>query len=369
MSTLEQTPAEAAAEAPPEAPAGADDSGVVVERMIQILNDGAINVLGSIGHQLGLFETLATLPWSTSGQVADAAGLNERYVREWLGGVVTAGWVEYDADSRRYRICEEHAPFLTGTGVDNIARTMGLITLMGQVLPQVADKFRTGGGLAYSDYPGFHDAQAADSAAVNDASLIDTIVPLTGLVDRLRAGIDVADIGCGEGHAVNLMAREFPQSRFWGFDFSPEAIEPARAEAAAWGLTNATFVECDIAGDVETEAYDLVTAFDAVHDQAHPARVLSNVHLSLRPGGTFLMVDIKASSNLENNLGLPWGSFLYAVSTVHCMSVSLGQGGDGLGTVWGTELATQMLREAGFTSVDQHELEQDPFNAYFVSRR
>jgi ubiquinone/menaquinone biosynthesis C-methylase UbiE len=346
-----------------------DAQGAVAERMVQILNDGAINVLGSIGHQLGLFDVLTTLPWATSEQVADAAGLTERYVREWLGGVVTAGWVEYDPDGRLYRISPDHAPFLTGTGVDNIARTMGLITLMGEVTPKVLDTFRQGGGLTYADYPGFHDAQAADSAAVNDASLLDTIVPLTGIVDRLRAGIDVADIGCGEGHAVNLLAREFPNSRFSGFDFSPDALGPARAEAAEWGLTNATFVECDVAGEVDEEAYDLVTAFDAIHDQAHPAVVLSNIRRSLRPGGTFLMVDIKASSHLENNLELPWASFLYAVSTVHCMSVSLGQDGDGLGTVWGTELATQMLREAGFDEVRQYELEQDPFNAYFVSRR
>ena len=346
-----------------------DPQAAVVERMVQVLNDGAINVLGSIGHQLGLFDVLTTLPWATSAQVADAAGLSERYVREWLGGVVTAGWVDFDPDGRTYRIRPDHVPFLTGKGVDNIARTMGLITLMGEVTPKVLDAFRTGGGLTYADYPGFHDAQAADSAAVNDASLIETIVPLTGLVDRLRAGIDVADIGCGEGHAVNLLAREFPNSRFWGFDFSPEALVPARAEAAAWGLANATFVECDVAGEADAEAYDLVTAFDAVHDQAHPATVLSNIHRSLRPGGTFLMVDIKASSHLENNVDLPWASFLYAVSTVHCMSVSLGQGGDGLGTVWGTELATQMLRAAGFAEVHQYELEQDPFNAYFVARR
>ena len=346
-----------------------DAQAAVVERMIQVLNDGAINVLGSIGHQLGLFDVLTTLPWATSAQVADAAGLTERYVREWLGGVVTAGWVDYDPEGRLYRIRPDHEPFLTGTGVDNIARTMGLITLMGEVTPKVLDTFRKGGGLTYADYPGFHDAQAADSAAVNDASLIEAIVPLTGVVDRLEAGIDVADIGCGEGHAINLLAREFPRSRFWGFDFSPEALVPARAEAAAWGLTNATFVECDVAGEVEEETYDLVTAFDAIHDQAHPASVLSNIHRSLRPGGTFLMVDIKASSHLENNVDLPWASFLYAVSTVHCMSVSLGQGGDGLGTVWGTELATRMLREAGFAEVHQHELEQDPFNAYFVSRR
>jgi ubiquinone/menaquinone biosynthesis C-methylase UbiE len=352
-----------------QAPTAAADPAPVVERMIQILNDGAINVLGSIGHQLGLFDTLATLPWATSSQVADAAGLNERYVREWLGGVVTAGWVDYAADGGLYRIRAEQVPFLTGTGVDNIARTMGLITLMGEVTPKVLQTFRAGGGLTYADYPGFHDAQAADSAAVNDASLIDTIVPLTGLVGRLREGIDVADIGCGEGHAINLLAREFPNSRFWGFDFSADALVPARAEAASWGLTNATFVECDVAGELDVEAYDLVTAFDAIHDQAHPGRVLGNIHRSLRPGGTFLMVDIKASSQLENNLELPWASFLYTVSTVHCMSVSLGQDGDGLGTVWGTELATQMLQDAGFTRVQLRELEQDPFNAYFVSRR
>jgi SAM-dependent methyltransferase len=375
MTTLEQTTATTGAAPDIANPAASDaaadpasDESPVVERMVQVLNDGAINVLGSLGHQLGLFDTLATLPWATSRQIADAAGLDERYVREWLGGVVAAGWVDYQPDGAQYRISPEHVPFLTGTGVDNIARTMGLITLMGQVTPKVAETFRTGGGLTYDDYPGFHDAQAADSAAVNDASLVDTIVPLTGLVDRLRMGMDVADIGCGEGHAVNLLAREFPHSRFWGFDFSPDALVPARAEAAAWGLANATFVDCDVAGEVHEQAYDLVTAFDAIHDQAHPARVLANIHRSLRPGGTFLMVDIKASSHLENNLGLPWASFLYAVSTVHCMSVSLGQGGDGLGTVWGTELATEMLRDAGFSRVDQHELEQDPFNAYFVSR-
>lgn len=339
-----------------------------VDHLVQVLNDGAVAVLASIGHQTGLFETLATLPPASSQQVADAAGLDERYVREWLGGVVTAGLVDYDPDAVTYALREDHAPFLTGPTADNLARSMRYLTLMGQVTPLVVEKFRTGGGLSYDQYPHFHEYQAEESAAVNDGSLVDTIIPLTGLVDRLRAGVDVADIGCGEGHAVNLLAREFPRSRFWGFDFSPEAIESARVEAGAWGLANATFVECDVAGDIEPQAYDLVTAFDVIHDQADPARVLANVHGSLRAGGTFLMVDINASSHLERNVGLPWASFLYAVSTVHCMSVSLGQGGAGLGTVWGVELAERMLRDAGFKVVERHDLEDDPFNAYFVAR-
>jgi 2-polyprenyl-3-methyl-5-hydroxy-6-metoxy-1,4-benzoquinol methylase len=346
------------APAPPEA---------VVDRLLRVFDDGAIAILASIGHTTGLFETLATLPPATSEQVADAAGLNERYVREWLGGIVTAGFVDYDASSRTYSLREDYRPFLTGSGTDNLARQFRYITLMSQVVPNVIERFHTGGGLAYADYPDFHAVMAEDSAATNDAALIETILPLTGLVDRLQDGLDVADVGCGQGHAINVMARGFPASRFTGIDFSAEGVAAARTEAAAWGLTNAQFAVQDAAALTEVAAYDLVTAFDAIHDQAHPATVLANIRRALRPGGTFLMVDINASSHLEDNVDLPWASFLYAASLTHCMSVSLGQGGDGLGTVWGVQTAERMLCEAGFSSVVRHELADDPFNAYFVA--
>ena len=238
----------------------------------------------------------------------------------------------------------------------------------GRCSPRSSRSFRSGGGLSYDDYPGFHHLQAADSAAVNDASLLETIVPLAGVTERLEQGIAVADIGCGEGHAINLLARTFPRSTFVGYDFSAEAVATARDEAAAWRLDNASFEVLDVAQLAEESAYDLITTFDAIHDQAHPATVLANIRRALRPDGRYLMVDIKASSNLEDNLDLPWASFLYAVSTVHCMSVSLGQGGDGLGTVWGIQTAERMMREAGFSDVVVHDLEADPFNAYFVAR-
>ncbi len=280
----------------------AADPEAVAARVIGILNDGAICLLAGIGHELGLFDTLAGLPPATSAQLADAAGVDERYVREWLGGVVTAGFVEHVPADRTYYLCPDHAPFLTGTGPDNLARVMRYLPLMAQVTPQIVDKFRTGGGLSYDDYPGFHDLQAAESAAVNDSALLDTIVPITDEVGRLEAGIDVADIGCGEGHAINLLARAFPRSSFVGYDFSEDALVAARAEAAAWGMTNARFETLDVAAlDVEA-AYDLVLTFDAIHDQAHPATVLANVRRALRPGGTYLMVDINAQSDLEGNL-------------------------------------------------------------------
>ncbi len=344
------------------------DPQAVAERVIGILNDGSICILAGIGHELGLFETLAGLPPATSVQIADAAGLDERYVREWLGGMVTGGFIGFVPADGTYYIRPDHAPFLTGTGPDNLARVMRYIPLLGEVTPKVVERFRTGGGLSYDDYPGFHDLQAADSASVNDASLIDTIVPLTGVVDRLEAGITVADLGCGEGHAINLLARTYPRSTFVGYDFSEDALAPARAEATDWGLTNARFEALDVARLDEEATYDLVLTFDAIHDQAHPAKVLANVRRALRPDGTYLMVDINAQSNLEDNVALPWASFLYTVSTLHCMSVSLGQGGDGLGTVWGVQTAERMLREAGFSDVVVHDLEEDPFNAYFVAR-
>lgn len=352
----------------PTGPDLADPSPEVANRLVQIFNDGSIAVLASLGHQSGLFETMAALPPATSVQIADAAGLNERYVRELLGGIVTAGFVDYDPAAQTYLLRPDHVPFLAGAGPDNLARVMQYVTLMGQVTPGVLHAFREGGGLSYADYPGFHDLQAADSGAIQDAYLIDRVLPLTGQVAALEAGLDVADVACGEGHALNLMARAFPNSRFTGLDFEEEAIRAARAEAAAWGLTNASFEVRDVAAGLGVAAYDFVSVFDAIHDQAEPARVLAAIRASLREGGTFLMGDMDASSHLENNLELPWAGFFYAISTTHCMAVSLGQGGAGLGTVWGVELAEQMVREAGFGTVSPHRIEENPFEVYLVAR-
>ncbi|WP_454049531.1 class I SAM-dependent methyltransferase [Cellulomonas sp. Marseille-Q8402] len=340
-------------------------------RMLGVLNDAAVALLTSTGHQTGLFATMAHLPAASSAQIADAGDLDERYVREWLGGMTTAGIVRYDPAAGTYVLPREHAAVLTpAAGPDNLAVLMQHVAMMGEVEQATIERFRHGGGLSYADYPHFHRNMAETSAAVHDAALVDGVLPLVpGLPDALRAGADVADVGCGRGHAVNLMARAFPASRFTGYDFSTAAVDAARAEAAALGLANATFEVRDVASLDVTGAYDLVTAFDAVHDQAEPATVLAQVRRALRPGGTFLMVDIQASSHVEQNLALPWAGYLYAISTYHCMSVSLGLGGAGLGTVWGVERAAAMLAEAGFDDVQQRQVSADPFNAYFVARR
>lgn len=349
----------------------ADTTEEFAGRIVGALDSASLAILLSIGHQTALWDTLAELPPASSAQIAEAAGLNERYVREWLGGVVAARVVEYDPAAQTYTLPRHRAAALTrAAGPDNLARVAQFIPLLAEVEQKVIGCFRTGGGLSYSEYPRFHTLMAEESGEVFDSALVDVILPMVdGLPEQLGAGAEVADVGCGSGHAVNVMAQAFPASRFTGIDFSEEGLAVGRAEAERSGLTNASFVARDVAQFDEVDAYDVITAFDAIHDQAHPARVLQNIYRALRPGGVFLMIDIKASSNLEDNVGVPFAAYLYTVSTMHCMSVSLGLDGDGLGTAWGEQLATSMLTDAGFGDVQVREIESDPINNYYIARK
>lgn len=340
-------------------------------RFFEYISGGSIALMASIGHQVGLFDTMAVLEPSTSVQIAGAAGLDERYVREWLGTMTTAGIVVHDPGTDGYSLPAEHAAVLTrAAGPDNLATVAQFIPLLAQVEQQVVDCFRHGGGVPYSAYDRFHELMAEESAQTNDAALVDGIIPLVdGLPARLTAGIRMADIGCGQGHAVNLLAAAYLNSTFVGYDFSDEAIVAARAEAADLGLENVSFEVRDVSDLSGAGTFDLITAFDAIHDQAHPSTVLAQCAEHLDPDGTFLMVDIHASSNVDNNVDSPWAPFLYTVSTMHCMTVSLALDGDGLGTCWGEELALEMLDAAGFSHVEVKSVDEDPFNAYYVARR
>ncbi|MBD0843354.1 class I SAM-dependent methyltransferase [Streptomyces sp. TRM68416] len=335
--------------------------------VLDVLNKSALALLTSVGHQCGLFDRLAELPPSTSAEIAEAADLDERYVREWLGGMVVGGFLQYDPERRTYALPPEYAACLTtAAGPDNLAGMMPYIGLMGEVEQQVVRCFREGGGVPYSAYPRFQSLQAEETARVYDLALVDTVVPLVpGLVERLGKGIDVLDVGTGQGHAPLVLARAFPASRFHGLDRSEEGIATARAEAARAGLGNLHYTVSD--STRITGEYDVITAFDVIHDLAQPAETLAAIARALRPGGTFLMGDIAASSRLEENIGHPFGPSLYAFSVFYCMTTSLSTGGAGLGTVWGRETAERMLREAGFTNVDIKSVEGDPFNAYYLA--
>jgi len=346
-------------------------AGAFAGQMVGILNGSILGLMTSIGHRTGLFDKMAELPPSTSEQIAQATGLNERYVREWLGAMVTGRFMEYDPAGKTYRLPPEHAASITrAAGPNNLAAFMQFGALMGNVEDQIVDCFQKGGGVPYSAYPKFQQLMAEESAQVFDATLIDVTLPLVpGLVDRLKSGIEVADISCGQGHAINLMAKAFSNSHFVGYDFSEDGISAGKAEAKQLGLTNARFEVKDVAELSETAKYDLITVFDAIHDQAQPRKVLANISCALKPDGVFLCVDIQASSNLEENMQHPLAPMLYGVSTLHCMTVSLALNGEGLGTVWGEQKARELLTEAGFKRIDVEHVEGDIFNSYYVCRK
>jgi ubiquinone/menaquinone biosynthesis C-methylase UbiE len=341
------------------------------DKLVVTLNNAATALMISLGHRTGLFDAMADLPPSTVREIAAASGRNERYIKEWLGAMVTAKIVTYRAESETYRLPPEHAAFLTRPSApNNLAAMAQYIPLLGGVEDKIVECFRKGGGVPYADFSRFHEVMAEDSGQTVLPALVDSILPLVeGIKEMLTRGIEVLDIGCGSGRAVNLMARTFPHSFFYGYDFSAQGIETARAEAERLKLKNVRFEVRDAATLDEPNNFDLVTAFDAIHDQAKPLAVLKAVNRALRPHGTFLMQDIAGSSDVHKNMEHPIAPLLYTISCMHCMTVSLAENGDGLGAMWGEEKALELLAEAGFGKVSVHHLAHDFQNQYYVASK
>jgi SAM-dependent methyltransferase len=362
--------------------ASSDQVADFAANLTDIINGGTLSLMISIGHKTHLFDTMSKSceqkRFATSVEIAKAANLNERYVREWLGAMVTGQIVNYDKSTDSYSLPPEHAALLTrSAGIDNFAMFFQYISLMGIVEDKIVECFYKGGGVPYSEYPRFQELQAEETSRIFDARLVDQILPLSsGLRDRLVRGIDVLDVGCGRGHAINVMAKAFPGSRFVGYDISDEGIRAANEEANKMGLSNVRFAIKDLSLMNDSEQYDLITAFDTIHDQAQPTKVLKKIYDALRMGssdettGIFLMQDIAASSYVNENISYPLAPTLYTISTMHCMTVSLASNGEGLGAVWGRQKAEQKLREAGFSGeIDVREIEGDILNYYYITRK
>lgn len=362
---------ETARAVPAQEPVTVDPRQQFGEKLVATLNSAGLAMMISIGHRTRLFDIMAGMPPATSAQIAERAGLEERYVREWLGAMVTSAVVDYDPKARTYQFPAAHASWLTRAATpENMAVPMQWIAVLGRVEDQIVAAFGQGGGVPYEAFHRFHEVMRDESAQTVVATLLEHILPLEpGLESRLAQGIRVLDIGCGAGRAVVRLGEAFPRSRFTGYDLCGDAIAMARRDAAERGLQNVHFEVRDVSRLDDEAAFDLVTAFDAIHDQADPAAVLRGIFRALAPDGTFLMQDIDTSSYLHKNLEHPLGTFLYTISCMHCMTVSLAQGGAGLGTCWGVELAQKMLGEAGFTQVRLQRLPHDIFNCFFVVRK
>jgi SAM-dependent methyltransferase len=338
--------------------------------MLDVMNKAAISLMLSVGHRTKLFDSMKDTIPITSQQLADKSNLNERYVREWLGAMVTGKIVDYNANNRTYSLSKDKVKSLSRkSGSYNFASSMQWIPALAHVEDDIIKCFEKGGGVPYKVFHRFHEVMAEESGQTVLPAIIDSILPLVpNLIKKMENGIRVLDVGCGSGRAINLIAKHFPNSSFTGYDFSEEAINNAKKESENIGNKNTVFEIQDVEQFPDVEKFDLVLAFDAIHDQAAPAKVLQNIKSTLKEDGLFLMQDIGSSSHLENNMSHPLGPYLFAVSCLHCMTVSLALDGHGLGTMWGKEKAVQMLNDAGFTSVDVKQLPHDPINYYYIAK-
>ena len=352
------------------------------QKMIDILNYGAINLAMAIGYRTGLFDVMDAFESPQNiDTISDRAGLNPRYVQEWLGAMTTAEIVELsetkDGENQYYlpRHCGDLITRRAGnSNLGVYTQEIPLLTTC--AMEAVIDRFTTGEGVTYDHYPKFQAFMSQLANAKHRQVLVNTFLPSVEegrMISYLESGIKVCDLGCAEGVAVMLMAQAFPQSRFVGIDISTEAVDEARKQTRRQKIENLDFMVLDAAhlqNKREMKGlFDYVTAFDAIHDQTRPLDVLRGVHHILAPKGRFSMVDIAANSNLADNLAHPMGPFLYTISLMHCMPVGLVGRGSGLGMMWGREKAVEMLEMARFQRIKVLKIPDDPFNLHFFCRK
>jgi SAM-dependent methyltransferase len=338
----------------------------------QVSTDIGAAMLGAmsyIGDRLGIFKALADGAAVTSAELAERTGLNERYLREWLGAMTAAQYVTYDAASRKYAMPPEHAmilareesPFFMGGFIQGIIPNLS-------VTPQVMRAFRDGKGVSQSEYPPeTFESMERSSAGMYRNQLIRKWLPtMPEVVKTLEAGGSALDVGCGSGRAAIALAQAFPKAKVCGFDAHEGSLERARDNAKAAGLADRIKFEVVDGTRLPEAGFDFISTFDVVHDSVDPVGLLRSIRRALKPGGTFLMVEVNVSARLEDNIN-PMGRMMYSMSTLYCMSVSLAGGGAGIGACMGEDKARELVREAGFTQFRRLPID-DLFSALYEIR-
>lgn len=330
-----------------------------------------VTTLAALGDRLGLFKTLAALGPATSTEIAIHAGIVERYAREWLGGMTSAGYVTFDAATRCFALPPEHAAALADEGGPMFfGGIYEMLLSASSVVDRIAEAFRAGGGVPQSAYDDrFWDGMERFSGGWFDNLLVQQWLPAMPDVEhKLREGADVADVGCGRGRALIRLAQTFPVSRYVGYDAFAPSVERAAAHAREAGVANRVRYEVrDAASDLPGR-FDVITTFDVIHDSVDPVGVLRSIFRALKPDGAYVCLDVNCSDKLEKNIG-PLGSMFHGISILYCMTTSLAAGGAGLGTLG---LHEHKLRElaavVGFRDIRRVPID-NPFNNLYELRR
>jgi SAM-dependent methyltransferase len=340
-----------------------------IGQMLGDLGGAASVAMVRIGDALGLYKTLHAKGGLTCGELAGEAGVNQRYLREWLSHQAASNYLTYDPTTDKFTLPSEQA--MVFAVEDSPVYLIGAFDLMASLLdaqPKVQAAFRSGDGVAWGDMGGCMFCAVARffrPGYVNN--LVPTWLPsLNGVVDKLQSGAFAADVGCGHGWSTVLMAKAFPNSTFVGYDFHPSSIEQARAHAAAHGVSHNTNFEVATAKEFRGTGFDLVTCFDCLHDMGDPAGAAAHIRQSLKPDGTWMIVEPVAGDRLEDNLN-PVGRLYYAGSTMICVPTSLSQEvGAALGAQAGEGRLRDVISRGGFTNV--RRAAETPFNMILEAR-
>ena len=335
------------------------------DRFVNIAAGATTMGLLAVADRSGLSAYLGEFPTGTADEIADGAGLDQRYVLEILSGLAAAGVVEYESEGQAFTLPPEHAlfistelsPYFVGGWFDLLPSAMAQID-------GITVATREGGGVAFDEYANIVEGVDRGNGPSQRALLTTKWLPaIEGMADLLNEGARVADVGCGAGTAALIMAQAYPNSQIVGFDVSEESISLAASRAE--GIQN---VEFHVSGaeEIPTEpGFDLITTFDVIHDLVDPLAGMTRIRNALTPGGRYLMMEPNASSDLEDNLH-DRGALLYGISALHCMTQSLAHGGAGLGTAWGSRRAEQMARQAGFGSFEPLDSITNRFSAFYL---
>ncbi len=345
------------------------DWGKIKNFSKQVSSDIGAAMLGAlsyIGDRLGIFSALADAGSVTSAGLAERTGLSERYLREWLSAMAAAGYVNYDPAAKTYAMPAEHAmvlarddsPFFAGGFIEMIVPQMS-------IAPRVMQSFKNGRGVAQSEYPPeTWEAMERSSASMYRHQLIRKWLPaMPQVIANLTEGGSSLDVGCGSGRAALAIAAAFPKARVFGFDAHPGSLERARANAMAAGLGDRISFDVVDCTKLPPAQFDFISTFDVVHDAIDPDALLKSILSALKPGGTYLMVEVNVSSNLEDNIN-PMGRLMYSMSTLYCMTVSLAHGGAGIGACMGEAKARELVAAAGFKHFRRLPIE-DLFSALY----
>lgn len=338
-----------------------------LEKMLADIGAAMSAALVVIGDKLGLYKALSVGGAMTPGELAAATGTTERYVTEWLNNQAAGGYVTYNSRDRNYSLSPEQASLLADeNSVYFMPGAFEIIASTARDEPRIEQRFRTGGGLAWGEHdPGLFHGTERFFGPNYAAHLVRSWIPsLDGVAEGLQKGIEVADVGCGHGISTILMAQAYPQSRFVGYDYHEPSIRVARTRAKAAGVEDRVRFEVGKAEEFPG-TYDFVTSFDCLHDMADPLGAARHTRQTLRPGGTWMIVEPNAGDDVADNLN-PVGRVYYAASTMICVPCSLAGRGPALGAQAGERKLREVLTQGGFTQV--RRAAETPFNMVLEAR-